>query len=194
MTTTNSESSTERIPGRAWTVRITAHGGHLAQVTCSNTACRMPPRSADLAALRTFAAQHAAAHAKVATVRPNAWCHCGSQRCGAHPDAKVYCAGAVVMILRHDPIVRRVWSVEEVCEMCAPLIPNASALARAPRANRATPRPAVPAVQVPAPTRPSIAGGFLSPATTSADSDPTPQRRSRRTPQRTRRRPTGNGH
>jgi hypothetical protein len=194
VTTANSESSTERIPGRAWTVRITAHGGRLAQVTCSTAACRMPPRSADLTALRTFAAQHAAAHAKVATVRPNAWCHCGSQQCGAHPDAKAYCAGAVVMILRHDPIVRRVWSVEEVCEMCAPLIPNATVLARAVRANRTAERPVVPAVQVPGPARPSVAGGFSSAGTTAADSDPTPRRRSRRTSQRPRRRPSGPGH
>ncbi|MEU6882912.1 hypothetical protein [Streptomyces sp. NPDC046712] len=61
----------------------------------------MPARSKDLAARRAFAAQHAAANAKVATARPNAWCHYGSQRCAAPPDAKGHCSGAVVLILRH---------------------------------------------------------------------------------------------
>lgn len=188
MTTAYNESSTERVPGRAWTVRITGHSGRAASVTCSTEACRMPPRSEDLTALRTFAAGHAAAHAKAATLRPNAWCHCGSQRCGAHPDAKAYCAGAVVMILRHDPIVRRVWSVEEVCERCAPLIPNATVLARAARPRRTTERPAVPVTQVPVPARPGIAGGFSSPL---AEGDPAPQRRPH--PQRSRRRSPGQG-
>ncbi|MER7000702.1 hypothetical protein [Streptomyces sp. NPDC000410] len=193
MTTTYSESSTERIPGRAWTVRLIGHGSRAASVTCSTTACRMPPRSEDLTALRTFAAQHATAHAKAATVRPNAWCHCGSQRCGAHPDTKAHCAGAVVMILRHDPVMRRVWSVEEVCETCAPLIPNATILARAARPRRTTQPPAAPAAKVPAPTRPGIASGFSSPATTPADADPAPGRRSRRTTQRPRRGRSGQG-
>lgn len=187
MTTAYRESSTERIPGRAWTVRLTGHSDRSATVTCSTAACRMPARSKDLAALRTFAAQHAAAHAKVANIRPNAWCHCGSQRCGAHPDSKAHCAGAVVMILRHDPTVRRVWSVEEVCETCAPLIPNATVLARAERPSRA---PVRPAPQVPAPPRLGVAGGFSS-ATTSAEGEPAPVRRSRRAAQRTRSTPPG---
>ncbi|MET8573009.1 hypothetical protein [Streptomyces sp. NPDC004783] len=85
--------------------------GHLQHDSLPDAAC-----STDLAALRAFAARHAAAHAKAATVRPNARCHCGSQRCGAHPDTQTHCAGAVLMILRHDPVMRRVWSVEEVCE------------------------------------------------------------------------------
>ncbi|MFC8019076.1 hypothetical protein [[Kitasatospora] papulosa] len=190
MTTAYSESPTERIPGRSWTVRITGHGSRAASVTCSTAACRMPPRSEDLAALRTFAAAHAAAHAKVATINPNAYCHCGSQRCGAHPNAKTSCAGAVVMILRHDPIVRRVWSLEEVCETCAPLIPNATVIARAERPNRTTQRPATPAAQVPAPARPGIAGGFSS---APAEGDPAPARRPHRAPQRPRRRSPGQG-
>ncbi|MEU5241677.1 hypothetical protein ACH4UR_35805 [Streptomyces lydicus] len=188
MTTAYSEpSTTERIPGRAWTIRLTGHSDRSATVTCTTTACRMPPRSKDLAALRTFAAQHAAAHAKAATVRPNAWCHCGSQRCAAHPD-KVHCAGAVVLILRHDPTVGRVWSIEEVCDTCAPLIPNATILARAGRPSRSNERPAP---QAPAPTRPGIPSGFSSTATFSDDSEQEPIRRSRRPPQQPRRRPSG---
>ncbi len=64
MTTVHTETSTERIPGRAWTVRIVGHGRSSASVTCSTAACRMPPHSEDLAGLRAFAARHAAAHAK----------------------------------------------------------------------------------------------------------------------------------
>ncbi|MFF9458665.1 hypothetical protein [Streptomyces flaveolus] len=176
MTTVHTETSTERIPGRSWTVRIVGHGRSSASVTCSTAACRMPARSDDLAALRAFAARHAAAHAKAATVRPNAWCHCGSQRCGAHPDTKTHCAGAVLLILRHDPVMRRVWSVEEVCETCAPLIPNATVLARAERTRRTPERPAA---QNPAPVLPSVAGGFSSPAAPGAG-DAAPARRSRR--------------
>ncbi|CAL9673080.1 hypothetical protein SUDANB105_07663 [Streptomyces sp. enrichment culture] len=129
---------------------------------------------------------HAAAHAKAATVNPNAYCHCGSQRCGAHPDTKTSCAGSVVLILRHDPVMRRVWSLEEVCEMCAPLIANATVVARAARPNRTTPQSAPAAGQVPAPARPGIAGGFSSPP---ADSDAAPVRRPRRASQRPHRRP-----
>ncbi|WP_372412243.1 hypothetical protein [Streptomyces luteireticuli] len=191
MTTAYSEPSTQRIPGRAWTVRITGHGGRTASVTCSTTACRMPPRSEDLTALRTFAAAHATAHAKAATLHPHAYCHCGSQRCGAHPDTKTSCAGAAVMILRHDPIVRRVWSVEEVCETCAPLIPNATVLARAARPRHTTKPPTTPATQASAPARPGIAGGFSSAPT---EGDTAPVRRSRRASQRPRRRHSGRGY
>jgi hypothetical protein len=176
VTTVHTETSTERIPGRSWTVRIVGHGRTSASVTCSTAACRMPARSDDLASLRAFAARHAAAHAKAATVRPNAWCHCGSQRCGAHPDTKTHCAGAVLMILRHDPVMRRVWSVEEVCETCAPLIPNATVLARAERPRRTPDRPAV---QAPVPARPVVAGGFSSPAALGA-AEPAQRSRPRR--------------
>ncbi|MFI1701482.1 hypothetical protein ACH419_36765 [Streptomyces bobili] len=177
-----SESTTERLPGRAWTVRLQGYSDRSATVTCTTEACRMPLRSKDLASLRAFAAQHAAAHARAATVRPNAWCHCGSQRCGAHPDTRTYCAGAVVMILRHDSTVRRVWSVEEVCETCAPLIPNATVLARAARPASSNQRPAATAAQVQAPARPdSVAGGFSSPSAAPAENTVAPAWRSRRT-------------
>ncbi|WP_202436922.1 hypothetical protein [Streptomyces sp. SID5910] len=115
----------------------------------------MSARSENLTVLRAFVARHAPAHAKAAPVRPNAWCHCG-----AHPDTKRHCAGAVLMILCHDPVMRRVWSVEEVCETCAPLIPNATVLARAERPRRT---PGCPDAQPPA-ARPVVAGGFSSPA------------------------------
>ncbi|MFE7452689.1 hypothetical protein [Streptomyces griseus] len=182
----HSESTSERIPGRAWTVRILGHSDRTVSVTCSTDRCRMPPRSKDLTTQRTFAARHAAAHAKAATVRPNAWCHCGSQRCGTHPDAKAHCAGAVVLILRHDPTLGRVWSVEEVCETCAPLIPHATVLARAARPARTGARPAAQATQVPSPSRPGIAGGF-SAAPAAGDAPPVPSaRRSPRNPRRRR--------
>ncbi|MGW1440603.1 hypothetical protein ACWD7M_35825 [Streptomyces griseus] len=187
MTTVHSESTSERIPGRAWTVRILGHSDRTVSVTCSTDRCRMPPRSKDLTTQRTFAARHAAAHAKAATVRPNAWCHCGSQRCGTHPDAKAHCAGAVVLILRHDPTLGRVWSVEEVCETCAPLIPHATVLARAARPARTGARPAAQATQVPSPSRPGIAGGFsAAPAPAAGDAPPVPS--ARRTPRNPRRR------
>ncbi|MFF8639050.1 hypothetical protein ACF052_33235 [Streptomyces pilosus] len=189
MTTVHSEPSTGRIAGRAWTVRIVGHGRSSASVTCSTAACRMPDPSQDLAGLRAFAAQHAAAHAKAATVRPNAWCHCASQRCGAHSGTKTHCAGAVLMILRHDPVMRRVWSVEEVCETCAPLIPNATVLARAERPRRTVDRPTT---QASAPARPAIAGGFSSPATPGAG-DTASVRRSWRSSQTSRPRRSGQG-
>ncbi|MFF5158441.1 hypothetical protein ACFY3N_19785 [Streptomyces sp. NPDC000348] len=191
MTTAYSQTPTERVPGRAWTVRITGHSDRSATVSCSTPACRMPSRSKDLAALRAFAARHAAAHAKAATVRAHAWCHCGSQSCEAHPDTKTHCAGAVLLILRHDATVGRVWNVEEVCEACAPLLLHTTVVARAaqPRRRPAQPATAPPAGAVPA-ARPSVPGGFSSPATgpTEAEGLATPARRSRRSPQRAHRR------
>ncbi|MGW9448599.1 hypothetical protein [Streptomyces sp. NPDC055632] len=143
MTTAPLEPSTARVPGRAWTVRLTGHSDRTVSVTCTSP-CTMPTRSRDLAALRTFAAQHAAAHAKAATVHPNAACHCRAERCEAHPADKSLCAGEVVMILRHDPIVGQVWIVEEVCAMYAPHIPHARTLARAATpARRATAKPTI---------------------------------------------------
>ncbi|GAA2720601.1 hypothetical protein GCM10010315_41390 [Streptomyces luteosporeus] len=146
----------------------------------------MPPRSEDVTALRAFAAAHAKAHAKAATVNPHAYCHCGSRRCDAHVATKASCAGRVVLILRHDPIVGRVWILEEVCEMCAPLIPNATVVARAARPQR----PATPTAQVPAPARPGIAGGFSS---APGEGDAAPVLRPRRASQRPRRRRPGQG-
>ncbi|MEU9298827.1 hypothetical protein [Streptomyces sp. NPDC048266] len=141
----------------------------------STTACRMPPRSKDLTALRTFAAQHAAAHAKAATLHPNAACHCRAEHCAAHEETKTYCAGAPVLILRHDPVIGRVWSVEEVCETCAPLIPHTKVIAR-PTPSR-PPTIKTPAATVPA-ARTAVAGGFSSPgAPAEADS---PRRRPHR--------------
>lgn len=185
MTTANSESSTVRIPGRDWTVRLTGHTDRSATVTCT-AACRMPARSRDLATLRRFAAQHAAAHAKVATVRPNAACHCRSRRCDAHPADKVHCGGAVVMVLRHDPSVGQVWIVEEICESCAPLIPHARVLARA--AAPARPAAVTPASQVPAPARADMTGLFSS-AGAAADSGRAAVKRPRSGSGRPRRRP-----
>ncbi|GAB7111132.1 hypothetical protein JCM4814A_94510 [Streptomyces phaeofaciens JCM 4814] len=172
MTTAYNDTSTERVPGRAWTIRLTGHADRTAAVTCSTAACRMPPRSKDIAALRAFAAQHAAAHARAATVRPHAYCHCGSQRCAAHPGTPTHCAGTVVLILRHDPTVGRVWSVEEVCAACAPLIPHVTVLARAAaRPPRTTDKPPAPRTPAPTPASASagqaVPGGFSSPATTS---------------------------
>ncbi|MFE2070139.1 hypothetical protein ACFXDH_48580 [Streptomyces sp. NPDC059467] len=141
----------------------------------------MPPRSKDLAGLRAFAAQHAAAHARVATVHANAWCHCGSSQCAAHPDTPTRCAGGVVLVLQHDPLVGRVWTLEEVCEACAPLIPNARVLARAARpsgANKGRDE-RVPTLQPPSPVRPGIPGGFSSPTAQPAEGQARQPRRPR---------------
>lgn len=131
----------------------------------------MPPRSKDLASLRTFAALHAAAHAKAATPRPHAACHCRAERCAAHDDTRVHCTSAAAMILRHDPALGRVWSVEEVCTACAPLIPHARILTRSVTPQRGTTRP--PAAT--APPLPAVPAGFSSPAPP-AGSDPHPRR------------------
>ncbi|MEU4097219.1 hypothetical protein [Streptomyces sp. NPDC026673] len=124
----------------------------------------MPPRSRDLKALRTFAAQHAAAHARVATIRPNAACHCRSRQCAAHADTKVMCTGGVVLILRHDPAVGQLWTVEEVCQACAPLIPHARPMGTAVRPRPATAtvtaQPSAQPAAVPAQVRPDVPGGF----------------------------------
>lgn len=183
VTTAPTDSSSGRVPGRAWTVRLTGHSDRSATLSCSTTACRMPQRSKDLAALRSFAARHAAAHAKAATIRPDASCRCGAAECAAH-HSRVHCAGTVVMILRHDATVGQVWSVEEVCAMCAPLIPHATVLASAARPARTTAEhEAQPAVS---PVRPVVPGGFSSPA--APGDTPVPARRSRRPAQRTRQR------
>ncbi|MEV7152733.1 hypothetical protein AB0O05_40265 [Streptomyces sp. NPDC093084] len=166
---------------------MTGHADRTATVTCSTAACRMPPRSKDLPGLRAFAAQHAAAHARVATVHANAWCHCGSSQCAAHPDTTAHCAGGAALVLQHDPLVGRVWTLEEVCEACAPLIPNARVLARAARPSRANQRSdgQMQAPQAPVPSRPGIPGGFSSPAAQLAEGQ---TRQSRRTSRPARRR------
>ncbi|MFE9500543.1 hypothetical protein [Streptomyces collinus] len=187
MTTAHPATPIERVPGRAWTVRLTGYADRSASVSCSNTACTMPGRSKDLAALRRFAAQHAAAHAKAASPRPNAWCYCGSTRCEAHPDTRTHCAGAVTFVLRHDPAVGRVWSVEEVCAACAPLLANTTVVARAARHGRVSEQPPAP---VPA-ARPGVPGGFSSPTAGPDDRPTTHARRSQRAAQRPQHRSSG---
>ncbi|MFE9139492.1 hypothetical protein [Streptomyces sp. NPDC007355] len=143
-------------------MRLTGSGDRTVTVTCSTTGCRMPPRSKDLASLRAFAAQHAAAHAKAATPRPHAACHCRAEGCAAHEGSQVSCAGAAVLVLRHDAAFGRVWSVEVVCAACAALIPHARVIARAAAPRPGTTRPSTPAV--PAPARSAVPGGFSSPS------------------------------
>jgi hypothetical protein len=151
-----------RRPGRIWTVRVTGHSDRSASVACS-AACRMPPRSRDVTALRRFAEAHAVAHARAATVRGDASCQCRVQQCAAHEGSKVLCGGPVVLVLRHNPAVGRVWTVAEVCERCAPLMSHARIV------GRAAPRPAVrpapaPAAPAPAAPRGQVPGGFTAPA------------------------------
>ncbi|WP_435188148.1 hypothetical protein [Streptomyces sp. bgisy126] len=183
MTTAPAENLTTRVPGRAWTVRLTGHSDRTASVTCTSP-CKMPARSRDLASLRAFAARHAAAHAKAATVRPDAACHCRAERCDAHPGHKTLCAGGVVMILRHDPVIGQVWIVEEVCATCAPHIPHARVLARA--AVPARPAATRPSAQTPAPPHPGVPNLFSS-AHTAADAGADTVRRPRKPHRRPRR-------
>ncbi|WP_329190857.1 hypothetical protein [Actinacidiphila glaucinigra] len=195
MTSETTPAATERVPGRSWTIRLTGHADRTAAVTCSITGCRMPPRSRDLAGLRRFAAQHAAAHAKAATVRPNALCHCRARQCTAHGDTKVLCAGAVVLIVQHDPSIGQVWTVSEVCQACSPLIPHATLVATAVRARPATTatRPAA-AVPSQAQARSVAPGGFSTVATFSeTPGEPGTPRRGPRAASRRPRRPPGAG-
>ncbi|MDQ0815026.1 hypothetical protein QFZ63_006740 [Streptomyces sp. B3I7] len=148
MALAHSEVPAARRPGRIWTVRVTGHSDRSASVVCS-AACRMPSRSRDVAALRRFAEAHAAAHAKAATVRGDASCQCRVQQCSAHPGTRVLCGGTVLLVLRHNPAVGRVWTLAEVCERCAPLMTHARVVARA------TPRPPAPPHPAPEPQRPT---------------------------------------
>ncbi|WP_438306773.1 hypothetical protein ACSHXN_45370 (plasmid) [Streptomyces sp. HUAS TT11] len=176
MTTATGEPSTGRTPGRAWTVRLTGHADRSASVSRTTPGCRMPPRSKDIAALRASAAEHAAVHAKVARIRPEATYHCRARNYTAHPQTQMPCTDTVVLIVRHDPVVGQVWSVEEVCATCAAQTPNASIRARA-----APPAPtdpaAPPAKTVPASAPANVPGGFSSPG---AGSDGDTVRRPRR--------------
>ncbi|WP_406005241.1 hypothetical protein OG440_02990 [Streptomyces sp. NBC_00637] len=124
------DAPSARRPGRCWTIRVVGHRDRTASVTCSS-ACVMPPRSRDLAAVRRFAVAHAAAHARAAAVHHDAACWCRRQRCALHEDTRVACAGSVVLVLRHDPAVGQVWTLSEVCAACAPLLPHARVLTRA---------------------------------------------------------------
>lgn len=91
----------------------------------------MPPRSRDLASLRRFAEAHVGAHARAATVHPDAACACRQTQCASHEDSQVHCAGSVLLVLRHDPAVGQVWTLMEVCAACAPLMTHTRVLGRA---------------------------------------------------------------
>ncbi|MFE6847034.1 hypothetical protein [Streptomyces sp. NPDC057686] len=156
-----------RVPGRTWTVRLTGHGDHTVSVTCTTEACRMPPRSKDTAAMRRFAAEHARAHARLVTVRPNAACACRAAECGFHEDTRSSCTGAPLLVLIHNPAVGQVWTLAEICQACAPLISHTAVLGRAqqqaPSRPSAASAPAAPHLASPAPARVAVAGGFSSP-------------------------------
>ena len=135
------DAPSARRPGRCWTIRVVGHRDRTASVTCSS-ACAMPPRSRDIAALRRFAEAHVAAHARAAAVHHDAACWCRRQRCASHEGTRVNCAGSVVLVLRHDPAVGQVWTLTEVCSACAPLMPHARVMSRAvpPPPPRSAPR------------------------------------------------------
>jgi hypothetical protein len=121
-------------PGRLWTIRMTGHRDRTVSVTCSSS-CSMPSRSRDVAALRRFAEAHASAHARAASVRPDAACACRQQQCTAHEETQVHCAGNVVLVLRHNPAVGQLWTLSEVCACCASLMTHARIVGHtAPRA------------------------------------------------------------
>ena len=178
VTTTSTELSTGRTPGRTWTVRLTGHADRTATVSCSTTACTMPPRSRDVAGLRRFAALHAASHAKVTRVRERASCQCWVQKCSAHEGMRTQCAGGTVLVLRHDPAVGRVWHLAEVCAACAKLMTHTRVVglpaspaqpAAAPPEQRQQAQsarvPAASAAAAPA----AVAVGFSSPTPTGGD-------------------------
>ncbi|MFF9060578.1 hypothetical protein ACF09K_18105 [Streptomyces sp. NPDC014882] len=151
MAQTFPEAPSARRPGRSWTIRVVGHRDRTASVTCSS-ACAMPSRSRDLAALRRFAEAHAAAHARAASVRYDAACGCRREQCALHEGTRVACAGAVLLVLRHDPAVGQVWTLSEVCSACAALMPHTRII------GRATPPPAHAAGPVPADVRPAGIG------------------------------------
>ncbi|MFE5717871.1 hypothetical protein [Streptomyces erythrochromogenes] len=134
-----------RVPGRTWTVRLTGHPDHTVSVTCSTTACRMPPRSKDAAGMRRFAAEHARAHGRLAGARPNAACSCGSAECALH-EPRAHCSGPALLVLVHNPAVGQAWTLAEVCQACARSIPHITVLATGKPAASA---PAAPAGGVP---------------------------------------------
>ncbi|MER8047796.1 hypothetical protein [Streptomyces sp. NPDC094032] len=138
----------------------------------------MPARSRDVAALRAFAAEHARAHARLATPRPNAACACGASGC-RHHTARSTCTGTTLLVLIHNPAVAEVWTLAEICQACAPLITHAIVLAGGrtvaaqpgPSARTASPAPAGP---------PPVAVGFSSPGAAGGEA-PTPPGGRRRT-------------
>ncbi|MFF4835906.1 hypothetical protein [Streptomyces sp. NPDC001315] len=141
----------------------------------------MPPRSRDVAALRRFAEAHAAAHARAAAVRPDAACSCRQHRCVLHEGTRVSCGGVVVLVLRHDPSVGQVWTLSEVCSVCAPLMPHTRVLGRAaplgqPPEQRSAPTTSAPRVGPPR----LVPGGFSGPPVGDAADREMPGRRGRR--------------
>ncbi|MFF9165355.1 MULTISPECIES: hypothetical protein [unclassified Streptomyces] len=183
MTLTIPDAPSARRPGRSWTIRVVGHRDRTASVTCSS-ACAMPPRSRDLAALRRFAEAHARAHARAAAVRPDAACWCRHNRCAPHEGTRVSCGGAVVLVLRHDPAVGQVWTLSEVCSACAPLMSHTRVMAKA----AARPTPSVPrptgddrSAPRPAPAAASfVPGGFSAPPADPAAPPVDRRRRGRR--------------
>ncbi|MER7468896.1 hypothetical protein [Streptomyces sp. NPDC097981] len=124
----------------------------------------MPPRSKDTAAMRRFAAEHARAHARLATIRPDAACACRAAECGFHEDTRTSCTGAPLLVLIHNPAVGQVWTLAEICQACAPLIPHTAVLGRAERpAGPRTSGSSGAAPSVPAPARVAVPGGFSNP-------------------------------
>ena len=122
----------------------------------------MPPRSKDTAAMRRFAAEHARAHARLATVRVNAACACRATECAFHDSTRSGCSGTPMLVLVHNPAVGQVWTLAEVCQECARLIPHITVLGRAQRPATAAPTPAVSAGSASA-ARVTVPGGFSSP-------------------------------
>ncbi|MET9573881.1 hypothetical protein ACFYNW_36805 [Streptomyces virginiae] len=174
-----------RVPGRTWTVRLTGHADHSASVTCSTEACRMPPRSKDTAALKRFAAEHVRAHARLATLRPDTACACRAAQCAFH-ETRTQCTGSTLLVLVHNPAVGQVWTLAEICQSCAPLIPHTAVLGRSqPQAQQSQARQAPVTAAIPAPaTAPAaaplpVAGGFSSPQ--AAPEAPAARRRPPRT-------------
>ncbi|MEV7569407.1 hypothetical protein [Streptomyces tanashiensis] len=174
-----------RLPGRTWTVRLTGHPDHSATVACSTAACRMPPRSKDINALRRFAHQHVQAHARSATPRPHATCACGAADC-RHHTTRTTCTGRTLLVLIHNRAVGDVWTLTEVCQACAPHIVNATVLPGAP----AQPGSSVPAATKPAPPAP-VQAIFSSPQAADAD-EVSAARRSQRPPRARQGRGTAN--
>ncbi|MFB7982606.1 hypothetical protein [Streptomyces vinaceus] len=119
--------------------------------------------------MRRFAAEHCRAHARLATVRPNAACACRAAECGFHEDTRASCTGAPLLVLIHNPAVGQVWTLAEICQACAPLISHTAVLGRAeqsapPRSAAASaPASSLPASPAPAAARAAVAGGFSSP-------------------------------
>ncbi|MFF8601304.1 hypothetical protein ACF065_23240 [Streptomyces sp. NPDC015232] len=186
------------MPGRTWTIRLTGHPDHSATVTCTTPGCRMPARSKDLAALRTFAAEHVRAHARLASARPNAACACGASDC-RHHTARTTCTGRTLLVLIHHPAIAEVWTLAEICQACAPLIAHATVLAgaggdstgrdslaaRAAAAAAATPAsPAAAAPPAPAPpgapVPPAVPMMFSSPEAAGGPAAPVPSPHRRR--------------